>query len=779
LSCLAIIIIPLFSRDQADLSRFHDYKEIKAELDSLAELYPNLALVDSIGFSTNDHLPIWAIKLSANVANEEDEPALLFVGSIHAEEVMGNELVMDNIKEILTHYQISPYSGWLANLEMWFIPVLNPEGLAVVHGYTTENEEWIQDESYRKNKTDCNNNGIFDYVWGMGNDIDGIDLNRNMPFNWCHGDTLLQPDNSGIVENYDYYRGSSPLSEKETQALDNLFKEQKFVFSIIWHSARSGVDICESLYYPFNWLGYRPSPDLDIAGNIGSGIAGQIIKEQGGSTYEYAPSYTRRGSTPDYFYQQYGCLQFLIEAGTTNIHPYEPDITEQIQRTKLGVHWLLNRTMPFMSGNLNVHSMLTGHITDAATGSPLVAEIIIEENTADYLEPRLSEPVYGRFWRPLLTGPYTLTIKKRGYSTQTWYPILVSEGNWTNVSIELEPLEEYSYSGIVTDSNSNSLNAMLVVEDVETDTFYTENGEFSTTVYGTETKISVFAEGYFPYTVVTNPQSDQILRIELSQENIIFEDTFTNLTLWNVVGPWEIIEDLSVSGSAVTDSWAGWGFYERECNIHLTTSDPIDLITDNQLCLTFWSHLQTESHYDTCRVEISADNNNWQTIWSKTGYHYYWQQEFVPLDNYTGQGIYLRFRLNDHSPYVQGHEDDLVDPGWTIDNLKVISGYSNVVAISDEDITPATDIILKQNYPNPFNPVTTFVFTLPAEKINQASFRIYDVKGRKIDEIKLNQDEIKAGKVQWNAEDFASGIYFYSLIIDGKQKAVKKTVLMK
>jgi len=182
-----------------------------AQIDSLLHLYEannsDIAKVYTIGYSQQDNVPIYAMRISDNVAVDESEPALLFVGQVHAEEVLGTQITMSNIAEILANRQQPPYTQWIGQLDMWFVPTLNPEGHHVVTGGF--------DISYRKNKRDNNNNGIFDYVPSTGYDIDGVDINRNFSFNWVHGDTLLQ---GGGLEVYDYYRGPAPMSESENRA---------------------------------------------------------------------------------------------------------------------------------------------------------------------------------------------------------------------------------------------------------------------------------------------------------------------------------------------------------------------------------------------------------------------------------------------------------------------------------------------------------------------------------------------------------------------------------
>jgi len=83
---------------------------------------------------------------------------------------------------------------------------------------------------------------------------------------------------------------------------------------------------------------------------------------------------------------------------------------------------------------------------------------------------------------------------------------------------------------------------------------------------------------------------------------------------------------------------------------------------------------------------------------------------------------------------------------------------------------------LSQNYPNPFNPVTAINFDIP--KQSMVSLKIYDVLGR---EVKTLVNEVKAPgsyKVDFNASEFASGVYFYRLETSGFVD-VKRMVLIK
>lgn len=83
---------------------------------------------------------------------------------------------------------------------------------------------------------------------------------------------------------------------------------------------------------------------------------------------------------------------------------------------------------------------------------------------------------------------------------------------------------------------------------------------------------------------------------------------------------------------------------------------------------------------------------------------------------------------------------------------------------------------LSQNYPNPFNPATNISFEVPSA--TNVVLEIYDMLGRKVDE--LVNSNLAAGNYNmiWNAEAFSSGIYFYTLKA-GDFNETKKMVLLK
>lgn len=96
-----------------------------------------------------------------------------------------------------------------------------------------------------------------------------------------------------------------------------------------------------------------------------------------------------------------------------------------------------------------------------------------------------------------------------------------------------------------------------------------------------------------------------------------------------------------------------------------------------------------------------------------------------------------------------------------------------------EEITPGevpSEFSLGQNYPNPFNPSTGISFNLP--EVSNVTLAVFDVTGREV--ARLAQGSYSAGthQVTWNAQDMASGIYFYRLEASNFT-ATRKMVLVK
>ena len=83
---------------------------------------------------------------------------------------------------------------------------------------------------------------------------------------------------------------------------------------------------------------------------------------------------------------------------------------------------------------------------------------------------------------------------------------------------------------------------------------------------------------------------------------------------------------------------------------------------------------------------------------------------------------------------------------------------------------------LYQNYPNPFNPTTTIRFSLKDE--NKVNLKIYNYSGQLVKALINETREKGLHKIEFDASQFSSGVYYYTLRTDTKT-FTKKMLMIK
>jgi GH35 family endo-1,4-beta-xylanase len=83
---------------------------------------------------------------------------------------------------------------------------------------------------------------------------------------------------------------------------------------------------------------------------------------------------------------------------------------------------------------------------------------------------------------------------------------------------------------------------------------------------------------------------------------------------------------------------------------------------------------------------------------------------------------------------------------------------------------------LSQNFPNPFNPATSIRYNI--SKTSQVTLKVFDILGRQVQTLENTLQTPGQYTVTFNAQNFASGIYFYQLQA-GTFTATKKLMLLK
>ena len=101
------------------------------------------------------------------------------------------------------------------------------------------------------------------------------------------------------------------------------------------------------------------------------------------------------------------------------------------------------------------------------------------------------------------------------------------------------------------------------------------------------------------------------------------------------------------------------------------------------------------------------------------------------------------------------------------------TGSTSEQPLQRVDLTDGQSIVLEQNVPNPFAEQTTINYFLP-DNVSKAQMLFYNAQGKLIQSAELTQK----GKGQLNvfANDLSSGIYTYTLIVDGRIVETKKMV---
>jgi len=82
---------------------------------------------------------------------------------------------------------------------------------------------------------------------------------------------------------------------------------------------------------------------------------------------------------------------------------------------------------------------------------------------------------------------------------------------------------------------------------------------------------------------------------------------------------------------------------------------------------------------------------------------------------------------------------------------------------------------LAKNFPNPFNPSTAIGYSLPEE--TRVRLSVYDLLGRRVAVLVDQQQEAGRHQVNWDASQFASGVYLYRLETEGHALTRRMTLV--
>lgn len=98
--------------------------------------------------------------------------------------------------------------------------------------------------------------------------------------------------------------------------------------------------------------------------------------------------------------------------------------------------------------------------------------------------------------------------------------------------------------------------------------------------------------------------------------------------------------------------------------------------------------------------------------------------------------------------------------------------YSPVINVELE--TPP-NFSIQQNYPNPFNPSTTIEYQLPQK--SYVTIKVFDSIGNELNTLVSGYKDAGNHQIKFNAEDYPSGVYFYTIKTENFVKTNKMLLI--
>ncbi len=334
-----------------DFTRYYKHAELTHALQQLAEAYPDLATLQSIGQSHQGR-DIWCLTVTNQATGQDiDKPAYYLDGHIHAEEVATSQVVLYTAWYLLTQYGQDPLVTHLVDTRAFYIfPRINPDGAEIS---LTTGHHWCgngrclpgEEQVAGLRQLDVNGDGLIVQMrvpdplgeWKVsdkdprlmtlrgpgevggqyyrlyregllpdweGGDIDiqkprDGNLNRNFPAGW-------RP------EHFQYGAGDYPFSEPESKAIGEFFLSHPNIACLEAYHTHSGVILRPSLVKPDSEL---PPADLalfKLIGKVGTELTGYPVI----SVYEEFTdnkSAPRTGSLLEWTYEEMGLVGFSTE----------------------------------------------------------------------------------------------------------------------------------------------------------------------------------------------------------------------------------------------------------------------------------------------------------------------------------------------------------------------------------------------------------------------------------------------------------------------------------
>lgn len=224
----------------------------------------------------------------------------------------------------------------------------------------------------------------------------------------------------------------------------------------------------------------------------------------------------------------------------------------------------------------------------------------------------------------------------------------------------------------------------------------------------------------------------------------------------------------------------GCSIIERESNDdgnhwmdeEILTNDPKGLnpavdLNDSSAVIVWYHDVQLEKFHLLTRVRRGRFNNWCEAI------------DLTPFTEYAGATALPAVAISRKAIHVLWQE--MIGDSIRRSQIFYRRGVFLTTDVKEEKNNISGGYSLSQNYPNPFNPKTNFGFRI--SDFGFVSLKVYDVFGREVATLVNEKKQPGEYEVEWNADGFASGVYFYRLTnYDSRftlRTETKKAILMK
>ncbi|NUM48219.1 MAG: hypothetical protein HUU38_26230, partial [Anaerolineales bacterium] len=620
---------------------FACYRNVEGTFNTATDLvatYPTLASFIDVGNTWEKQTPgglpgyDMQVLILTNQAIPGPKPILFITAAIHAREYTTAELVTRFAEYLLTQYNTDPDATWiLDHHEVHLMLQTNPDG-------RKQAETGL---SWRKN---TNQN-----YCGTTSTARGADLNRNFEFQWgcCGGSSGSQCSET--------YRGPSPASEPETQAVQNylqaIFPDQRgpgLTDPAPTDATGVYIDIhsySQLVLWPWGFTATTP-PNSTALQTLGRKLA---------YFNNYEPEqaiglYPTDGTTDDFAYGDLGIAAYTFELGTDffqDCGSFESTILPD--NLPALIYAAKTARTPYMTPagpealNVAVSSSVVAPGTSVILTSTLNDTRFNNQNGTEpsqniaAAEYYLDIPYWGTspvaYPMSPSDGNFNATIEGATATIDTtgWpegrHTIFVrgrdQNNNWGAISAAfiyiIDPVASPIIQGEVRAADTGlpltatiSAGSLTQVNNNPTTGFY-EMQVLSDTYDLTAAPVSPL---YGPSTVANvTAQNYQTIEQDflLYPYCTAFSDNVEGGNLgWTAQTPWAITTE---SAHTPTHSWTDspGGNYTNNRNITLT-SPIIDLSGTQGVTLNFWQICDTEAGYDFCTVEVSTNGTTWTPI---------------------------------------------------------------------------------------------------------------------------------------------------------------------